>query len=95
MAEQLRALAALPEDLGSILRPTWQLTTACNSRSRGPGTLTEAHSQRQAYRPTKQNITAHINKYFLKIENDLNMYFLKDRQIANKHMKRMLNITSD
>ena len=35
MAQQLRALAALAEDLGSIPAPTWQLTTFCKSSSRG------------------------------------------------------------
>jgi hypothetical protein len=37
MVQRLRACAALPEDLGSV--PTWQLTTACNSSSRGYNTL--------------------------------------------------------
>ena len=34
MAQQLRALSALPEDPGSIPGPTWQLTTVCNFSSR-------------------------------------------------------------
>ena len=35
MAQWLRALVALPEDLGSILAPTWWFTTICYSRARG------------------------------------------------------------
>jgi hypothetical protein len=37
MAQRLRALAALPEEQGSI----WQLTTIRNSNFRGPDTLTQ------------------------------------------------------
>jgi hypothetical protein len=40
MAQQLRALAAPPENLGSIPNPTWQLTSVCNSSSRGLNTIT-------------------------------------------------------
>lgn len=35
MVQQLRALASLTEDVGSIARPTYWLTTACNPSSRG------------------------------------------------------------
>ena len=38
MAQPLRALTVLPEDLGSIPAPTWQFTIVCNSSSRGPNT---------------------------------------------------------
>lgn len=34
MARRLSALAALQEDPGLILAPTWQATTVCNSRPR-------------------------------------------------------------
>jgi hypothetical protein len=37
--EWLRALAALPQDLGSIPAPTWQLIFLYNSNSWGPGTF--------------------------------------------------------
>lgn len=43
MAQWVKALAALPKDPGSILEPTWQLTTACNSSSRGYDTLTHTY----------------------------------------------------
>lgn len=33
------ALAALPEELGSIPAPTWWLTTTCHSSSTGPDAL--------------------------------------------------------
>lgn len=36
MAQRLRALGALLEDLGSIPSTTWQLTIIYNSNSRGP-----------------------------------------------------------
>jgi hypothetical protein len=39
IAQQLRALAALPEDLGSIPTPIVQITTARVSSSWGPDTL--------------------------------------------------------
>jgi hypothetical protein len=39
MAQQLTALAALPEDPASTLSPTQQLTTVCNSSSRGSDTF--------------------------------------------------------
>ncbi|EGW09389.1 hypothetical protein I79_006583 [Cricetulus griseus] len=35
MSQQLRTLAALPEDPGSILNTTWWPTTISNSSSRG------------------------------------------------------------
>jgi hypothetical protein len=44
MALQLRASVALPTGI-QFPAPTWQLTTACNSSSRGSGTLTETYRQ--------------------------------------------------
>ena len=44
MAQQLGVLAALLEDPDSWIRfpaPTWQLTTVCDSSSRGSDTLTQ------------------------------------------------------
>jgi hypothetical protein len=41
MARWLRTLAAPPEDQGLSLRLTWQLTTVCNSISRGSETFTQ------------------------------------------------------
>ena len=38
MAQQLRALAALPEDLGKFSAPTWQLITVSNSSFWGSDT---------------------------------------------------------
>jgi hypothetical protein len=35
MVKWLRALAALPKDLGSNPLPTWQLITICNSSLKG------------------------------------------------------------
>jgi hypothetical protein len=32
MVQQLRALAVLPEDKGSVLSTAWSLTIICNSR---------------------------------------------------------------
>jgi hypothetical protein len=32
-------------ELESVPAPTWQLTTVCNSSSRGSNTLTQAHMQ--------------------------------------------------
>jgi len=43
VVQQLRALAAFPEDLGSI--PTWQLTPVCNYSSRVSDVL--SHTCRQ------------------------------------------------
>lgn len=39
MALWLGDLAALPEDSGQVLAPTWWLTTICDSISRGPDAL--------------------------------------------------------
>ena len=39
VAQQLRAMAALPQDLGSILPPTWWLTKTYNSFSKKYDTL--------------------------------------------------------
>ena len=39
MAQQLRALAALAEYLGSIPGNTWRLRTVCKSSSRASGAL--------------------------------------------------------
>jgi hypothetical protein len=44
MAQQLRALAALPEDLVSIPN-THMAAHNCNSSSRGSDTLKQAHMQ--------------------------------------------------
>ena len=43
MAQQLRALAALPEDQGSSPVPMWQLATICKSSSRGSGILIQTY----------------------------------------------------
>lgn len=39
LAQQLRALPALAEDLGLTFEPTWQLTTLCDSSCWGPNAL--------------------------------------------------------
>ena len=39
MSRWPRALAALPEDPGSVPSTAWRLTTVCNSRSRGLAAL--------------------------------------------------------
>jgi hypothetical protein len=40
MAQCLREVAVLPEDLRSVLSPTWQLEIICNTSYRGiPGSL--------------------------------------------------------
>lgn len=58
MGQQLKVPAALLKDPGSIPGvqfpiPTWQLTTVCNSSSRGSDALTVLHAGR---------IPMHINK---------------------------------
>ena len=47
MAQWLGALAALPEDLGSIAGsiPTWQLTTVCHTSFKGSETLTQTYTE--------------------------------------------------
>jgi hypothetical protein len=42
-----RALAALPENLGSIPSTHVQLTTICNSSARGSGSLKQMQAQHQ------------------------------------------------
>jgi hypothetical protein len=64
MAQWLRALTALPEDPGfNSQHPHWQLTTICNSSSRGSDTLT------QTYMQAKHPCTYAKNKSFLKNNN--------------------------
>lgn len=41
MTQCLRALAALLEDQGSVLAPTWWLTTLCSSSRRDPTPTSE------------------------------------------------------
>ena len=41
MAQPLRTPAVLPKDLAQFLVPTWQLTTVCNSSSRGSHGLSD------------------------------------------------------
>jgi hypothetical protein len=60
MAQQLRTLAALKEDLGLIPAPTWQ-PTSVNSSSRGPSTLFDLevtrHAQGATYKQTNTHAT--------------------------------------
>jgi hypothetical protein len=55
MAQAVRALAALPNDPGSVLAPTWQLTTAYNTNSRGPNTLFYLHRDRHTHNNNSSN----------------------------------------
>jgi hypothetical protein len=72
MAQRVRALAALPEDLGSFPAPTWQAAHPCLTlQSRGPKTLTQTYICRQ-----------NINAYKIKIKfKNLN---LKKEQFQDK-----------
>ena len=59
MAQQLRTLAALKEDLGLIPAPTWQ-PTSVNSSSRGPSTLFDLEVTRHAQGAQAGQILSHI-----------------------------------
>lgn len=61
MSQGLRAEAVLPEDLGSIPTPTWQLPTICNSSSRGSDSSSGLHRHHTG------KILIHNNKSFLKM----------------------------
>jgi hypothetical protein len=49
MTQRLRAMVTFPEDLGSIPRTTWQLTTVCNSSPRDLTSLTYTHNTKINY----------------------------------------------
>jgi hypothetical protein len=65
MPPELRALSALPEDLGSFLSTTWQLTTVSNSSPRGSNTffgLFGHHTDMVNKHICKQKVHLHKNK---------------------------------
>lgn len=51
MAYKLRALAAFPEDPGSV--PTWQPTTVCNPSSKGSDILPQTYAHAGKTQSTK------------------------------------------
>lgn len=76
---QVRTLTVLPENLGSIPAPTWQLRTTCNSRPRGCKTSdlkSTKHTHLTYEHPRK------MNKQVKPIEK-INVY-LKDYYKENK-----------
>lgn len=84
MAQQLRALAALPNDLGSIPSTYLQLTTVCNSSSR---------SSNNSHRYTcRLNTNAHkikiIFKRFRKRKKE--MGYFKIHSFKNHHLQTIL-----